>query len=180
MQWCQRRARHEGETRAVAGCGGGWISGLLQGNQLTLLMSSRSWARLESNQKIAGLPVARARATASRTQSLIGASFVWHMRQMSPASTVCSNTALPSSPTTRIVPGADMMKVLSCDPYSSAFWAIKPTLLTLPMVATSNCPYCLQNDMISVDTRAAVRWEGGGCVGLRTPGVAGLALQVVN
>jgi hypothetical protein len=56
----------------------------------TLAMSWASWARLSSSQKTAGVPVARARVTASLTQSWIGASLVWQARQMSPASTSCS------------------------------------------------------------------------------------------
>ena len=47
-----------------------------------------------SSQKMVASPVARARETASRTQSLIGASFVWHIRQTSPFLTACSNTRL--------------------------------------------------------------------------------------
>jgi hypothetical protein len=34
--------------------------------------------------------------------------------------------------------------VLSCEPYSSAFWAMSPTLATLPMVAGSNAPFSRQ------------------------------------
>ena len=49
-----------------------------------------SWARVSSSQNTAGAPVARARVTASFTQSRIGTSLVWHVRQMSPADTSCS------------------------------------------------------------------------------------------
>ena len=49
--------------------------------------------------------MARARATASATQSRIGASFVWHIRQMSPRCTSCSISTVPASSTTRTVPG---------------------------------------------------------------------------
>lgn len=41
--------------------------------------------------------MALARETASLTQSLIGASLVWHIRQMSPASTACSKMVAPVS-----------------------------------------------------------------------------------
>jgi hypothetical protein len=56
----------------------------------TLLMRLASCARVASNQKMAGDSVALARATARRTQSWIGESLVWHMRQMSPCFTSCS------------------------------------------------------------------------------------------
>ena len=39
---------------------------------------------VSSSQNTAGAPVARARVTASLTQSRIGTSLVWHIRQMSP------------------------------------------------------------------------------------------------
>ena len=60
---------------------------------------SRSGRRrgCSSSQKIAAWPVARARLTASFTQSLIGRSRVRHMRQMSPASTGCSKSARPDA-----------------------------------------------------------------------------------
>jgi hypothetical protein len=54
----------------------------------TLASTCASWGRASSSQNTAGAPVARARSTARRTQSRIGASLVWHMRQMSPGSTV--------------------------------------------------------------------------------------------
>ena len=94
----------------------------------TLRSTSASWARVSSSQKIAGVVVSRARATARRTQSWIGASLVWHMRQMSPASTSCSSSVSPASSTTRTVPDASISNVLSCEPYSSAAWAISPML----------------------------------------------------
>ncbi len=97
-------------------------------------MRLASWARLSSSQNTAGSPVARARVTASLTQSWIGASLVWHMRKMSPAATVCSRTALPLPSTTRTVPVAGISKVLSWLPYSSAFCAIRPTFGTEPIV----------------------------------------------
>src|SRR6267378_4472757 len=53
---------------------------------------------------------------------------------MSPVSTGRSSSTLPSSATTRTVPFAGTSKVLSCEPYSSAFCAINPTLGTEPIV----------------------------------------------
>ncbi len=106
-----------------------------------------SWARVSSSQKTAGAPVARARVTASFTQSWTAASFVWHIRQMSPASTACSSRMAPAASTTRTVPAAGISKVLSCEPYSSAFWAMSPTLGTEPMVAGSKAPLARQSSM---------------------------------
>ena len=48
---------------------------------------------------------------------------------------------------TRTVPSAGIWKVLSCEPYSSAFCAIRPTLGTLPIVAGSNAPFALQSSI---------------------------------
>ena len=76
-------------------------------------------------------------------------SLAWHMRKMSPASTFCSSSVAPEASTTRIVPARGAMKVLSCEPYSSAFCAIRPTLGTLPMVAGSKAPFFWQFSMIS-------------------------------
>ena len=89
----------------------------------------------------------RARVTASFTQSRTGASLVWHMRQRSPAATACSSSTLPSASTTRTVPSRGNWKVLSCEPYSSAFCAIRPTLGTLPIVAGSKAPFALQSSI---------------------------------
>ena len=112
-------------------------------------MTCASCARFRSSQKIAGAPVAFARRTASFTQSRTATSFVWHERKMSPASTVCSSSVFPlGSSTTRIVPGPAAMNVLSCEPYSSAFCAISPTLGTLPIVAGSSAPCCWQSSMM--------------------------------
>ena len=112
-------------------------------------MSWASWARFLSSQKTAGAPVIRARVTASFTQSRIGASFTWHARQMSPASTACSISALPCWSTTRTVPAAGIWKVLSWEPYSSACWAISPTFGTVPIVLGSKAPCCRQCSMAS-------------------------------
>ncbi len=94
----------------------------------TFSMISASWPRFSSSQNTAGEPVARARLTASFTQSRMGTSLAWHMRKMSPGSTGCSRSVVPAASTTRMVPSAGAMKVLSWEPYSSAFWAIRPTL----------------------------------------------------
>ena len=87
--------------------------------------------------------------TASSTQSWIGASLVWHMRQMSPASTSCSSSVAPASSTTRTVPAAAISKVLSCEPYSSAFCAIRPTFGVVPIVAGSKAPCSRQWSTVS-------------------------------
>ena len=120
----------------------------------TLAMISASCARASSSQNTAGAPDARARPTASRTQSRTGSSFVWHMRKMSPTLTGCSISTPPPAATTRIVPAPDAVKVLSCEPYSSALRAISPTFDTLPMVAGSNCPCRRQSSMIAWYTAA--------------------------
>ena len=108
-----------------------------------------SWPRLSSSQKTAGEPVARARETARPTQFRIGASLTWHMRKMSPGSTFCSSSVTPAASTTRIVPAAGAENVLSCEPYSSAFCAIRPTLETSPIVAGSNWPFRFASSRIS-------------------------------
>ncbi len=70
----------------------------------------RRAARVSSSQNTAGVPVARARATASLTQSWIAASLVWHMRQMSPAcDLVLEQRRRRRRSTTRTVPvGGDL------------------------------------------------------------------------
>ncbi|MCY1232789.1 hypothetical protein D9M72_453030 [compost metagenome] len=96
------------------------------------------------------MPELRARFTASFTQSRIAASLTWHMRQMSPFST---SSLISTSPVSRSVmlatPSSGISKVLSCEPYSSAFWAMRPTLGTVPMVLGSKAPCHLQKLMIS-------------------------------
>jgi hypothetical protein len=57
-------------------------------------------------------PVARARVTASFSQSRTAMSFVWQVRQMSPADTSCAISTRPAS-RTRTVPSAGNSKVLS-------------------------------------------------------------------
>ncbi|MOA01780.1 hypothetical protein D3C78_1212020 [compost metagenome] len=113
----------------------------------TFSISTPSWARCGSSQNSAGVLLARARLTASLTQSWIGASLVWHMRKMSPASTSWDSSRLPLPSTTRITPSALAWKVLSWEPYSSAFCAIRPTFGTLPMVVGSKAPCCLQSSI---------------------------------
>ena len=76
------------------------------------------------------------------------------MRKMSPVSTGRSSSTLPSSATTRTVPLAGTSNVLSCEPYSSAFCAIKPTFGTEPMVLGSNAPLALQSSMTVWNSRA--------------------------
>jgi hypothetical protein len=110
-------------------------------------MSSASWARDSSSQNTAGAPVARARVTASFTQSCTGMSLVWHIRQMSPCSTGVSISTEPPASTTRTVPAAAISKVLSCDPYSSACWAMRPTFGTDPSVAGSKAPLARQSSI---------------------------------
>ena len=96
---------------------------------------------------MAGDPVARALDTASWTQLRIGASLVWHIRQMSPAATGVSNTTVPDSSLTWTVPGCGISNVLSCEPYSSAACAINPTFGTVPIVVGSNAPWARQSSM---------------------------------
>ena len=117
-------------------------------------MICASCARVSSSQNTAGEPVARARSTASRTQSATGASFVWQPRQRSPGSTSCSSSALPSASSTRTVPAAAISNVLSWLPYSSAFCAIRPTFGVVPIVAGSKAPCSRQNAIVSAYSAA--------------------------
>ena len=117
-------------------------------------MTCASCARVSSSQKTTGAPVSRARSTASRTQSATGASLVWHARHTSPASTSCSSSTLPSEATTRTVPAASISNVLSCEPYSSAFCAIRPTFGVVPIVAGSNAPCSRQWSIVSAYSAA--------------------------
>ena len=111
----------------------------------TLAMSCASCARVSSSQNTMGVPERRARRTARPTQSRTGASFTWHARHMSPASTSCCITTSPARFTTRTVPSTGISNVLSCEPYSSACCAISPTLGTDPSVAGSNAPWARQS-----------------------------------
>ncbi|OPZ54089.1 MAG: hypothetical protein BWY91_01734 [bacterium ADurb.BinA028] len=67
------------------------------------------------------------------------------IRQMSPAPTSCDMSRAPSGPSTRTLPAAGTMNVVGCEPYSSAFCAISPTLGTEPMVAGSRAPLTRQS-----------------------------------
>lgn len=76
----------------------------------------------------------------------MGASLVWHIRQMSPAATSCAmTTSWLWLSTTCTLPAQGSSKVLSWEPYSSAFFAISPTLDTEPIVDTSNWPFLRQS-----------------------------------
>ncbi len=84
-------------------------------------MTSFSCGRYGSSQNTAGMPELRARVTASFTQSRMGASFTWHMRQMSPCSTSWLSSTSPVARSTMLAtPSSAISKVLSCEPYSSA------------------------------------------------------------
>ena len=95
------------------------------------------------------MSLARARVTASFTQSRIGASLVWQARQMSPGSTSCDISTSPAALRTSTVPAAGTSKVLSCEPYSSAALAIRPTLGTEPMVEGSSAPWARQSSIMA-------------------------------
>ena len=109
-------------------------------------------------------------ATARRTQSRTGASFTWHARQTSPASTSCCSTTSPARFTTRTVPSTGISNVLSCEPYSSAFWAMSPTLGTEPIVAGSNAPWAWQSSTTAAYTPA---YDESGMTALRVLQLAG-------
>ena len=103
-----------------------------------------------SSQNNTVMPEARARVTASLTQSRIAASLVTGIRQMSPSSTFCVNNTSPVSMSTMsATPSSGISNVLSWLPYSSAACAIRPTFGTVPMVVGSNWPWVLQKLMIS-------------------------------
>ena len=118
--------------------------------KVTFLIISKSWALFSSNQKTAGVFDALALFTASFTQSCIGKSFVWHILQISPCSTECSIIVLPFTSNTITFPAVVISNVLSWEPYSSAFCAIKPTLGTVPMVVGSKAPFFLQKSIVAL------------------------------
>ncbi len=93
------------------------------------------------------MPDARARVTASLTQSRIGASLVWQARQMSPGATSWDISTAPALSTTSTRPASVISKVLSWLPYSSAFWAMRPTFGTEPIVVGSKAPLARQSSM---------------------------------
>ena len=68
---------------------------------------------------------------------------------MSPASTSCSSTVVPEESTTRTWPAASISNVLSCEPYSSAFCAIRPTFGVVPIVVGSKAPFSRQKSIVS-------------------------------
>ena len=103
-------------------------------------MSAASCERASSSQNTAGAPLARARVTASLTQSRIAMSFVCVARQMSPGCTSCSRSTSPAPSSTCTTPGDSISNVLSWLPYSSAACAMRPTFGTDPIVAGSSGP----------------------------------------
>ena len=113
-------------------------------------------------------PVARARLTANFTQSRIGASLVWHMRQMSPSLNVCLQAFRRPIDDSAPCPPEESSNVLSCDPYSSAFLAIRPTLGTLPIVVTGrrHRSSCSQSSALIDTGVAAVGNDGFGVLQL--------------
>ena len=95
-------------------------------------------------------PRSPARAsTASRTQSWIGASLHWHMRQMSPVPPRARAASRPRRRPRGRCPAAEISNVLSCEPYSSACCAISPTFGVVPIVAGSNAPCSRQWSTVS-------------------------------
>ena len=52
------------------------------------------------------------------------------------------------------MPGAAISNVLSCEPYSSAFCAIRPTFGVVPIVAGSNAPFSRQKSIVSAYSAA--------------------------
>jgi GntP family gluconate:H+ symporter len=75
------------------------------------------------------------------------ASLVWQARQMSPGATSCDMSTVPLPSTTSTRPAPEISKVLSWRPYSSAFWAIRPTFGTEPIVVGSKAPLTRQSSM---------------------------------
>ena len=61
---------------------------------------------------------------------------------------------MPEASTTRTVPGAAISNVLSCEPYSSAFCAMRPTFGVVPIVAGSNAPCSRQKSIVSAYSAA--------------------------
>src|SRR5699024_2922429 len=121
---------------------------------LTLAIRFASCARDSSSQNTAGVPVARARVTASLTQSRIGVSLVWQARQMSPGNTSWLMSTSPEESTTSTRPCPEISKVLSWLPYSSALAAIRPTFGTEPIVVGSKAPLVRQSSITAWYTPA--------------------------
>ena len=115
----------------------------------TFAMSCASCARFTSSQNTAGAPVARARVTASLTQSMTAMCFVCVARQMSPVCTSCSMSTSPSESMIWTLPGAAISNVLSWLPYSSAACAMRPTLGTVPIVVGSSGPFAITSSIVA-------------------------------
>ena len=132
-----RRRRPSGSRSAARRCRARPSAGR------TFCSSSASWARVSSSQNTAGAPVARARDTASSTQSWIGGvlglAHRARCRPRRPRARAASRRWRRS--TTRTRAGLAISNVLSCDPYSSASCAISPTFGVVPIVAGSNAPW---------------------------------------
>jgi hypothetical protein len=115
---------------------------------LTYLISSASWARVSSSQKIASQPSAFCRSMARFTQSTIGSLLAEAERQMSPFSTLCSCSTCRHRGSSARCP-AGISKVVGWEPYSSAFCAIRPIFCTVPAVAGSSFPFFLKNSIVA-------------------------------
>ncbi len=100
----------------------------------TLAMSCASCARLASSQNTAGVLVRRARHRELDPVLDRRVLDLAHAEDVAGLDLPASIRTLPSSATTLTVPSAGMRKVLSCEPYSSAACAIKPTFGTVPIV----------------------------------------------
>ena len=48
-----------------------------------------------------------------------------------------------------MVPGLAISNVLSCEPYSSAACAMRPTFDTVPIVGTSKAPFARQSSIVA-------------------------------
>ena len=117
-------------------------------SSFTIFIILASWALFSSSQKIAVAPVAFALFIASFTQSLIASSFAIIARQISPFSTLKLRLSLPSLSTNS--PSSSAIKVLSWLPYSSAFFAIRPTFDTEPTTAGFSAPFSFSSSMIAL------------------------------
>ena len=115
----------------------------------TTFISCLSWDLSLSSQNTVGKPVDFALFIASFIQSLIASFLTRHILQISPVETMWVNKILPSLLSTHTFPFSFISKVLSCDPYSSAFFAIRPTFWTVPIVAGWNAPFFLQKSMVA-------------------------------
>ena len=87
--------------------------------------------------------------TASFTQSRMATSLVCVARQMSPGWTAWESRTSPAAFTTSTVPAAAISNVLSCEPYSSAACAMRPTFGTEPIVAGSSGPWAMTSSIVA-------------------------------